>query len=533
MARGRRGTGHGARPAGGRRCAPRMPFRRRGVRPGDRGRGARAHPRRPAGDERDRAGAAPGRPAGGDRAGLAAGADLLAAVGRLPQRPRRPRPHLHPARAGGQAPAGGADGRRPPPRARPALALLVAEVRGRGGRRRSPAGPRLPPAAGLGHHEAPGRHPGGRTGAEPAHRQEPGRLRPQARPGGRHRPWGQPAAGTPLAAARAAWRVRMPVRENPAQVGPAPAPATAGHATHPRPRPRRAGRADRGRLLATGDSIAAVQEPSGAIGWPDGHIDAWNHVECAMALSACGLRDACPARLRLAARAASGPTGPGRSRRPPAAWSPTRPPRATRPPTSRSASGTSFWSPGTRRSRRGCGPRCAAPSTSCSALQTPRGEIAWERAADGSPARLRPADRVLQHLPEPALRGRAGRVRRASRSPTGNSRPTSSGTWWRSHPEAFADKSQFSMDWYYPVLGGPVRGPDADGPPGRALARLRGPGPRRPLRQRRALGHRRGDLRARARARRDRRPRPGAWSCSATSSTCGTPAAATGPAGSS
>jgi hypothetical protein len=26
------------------------------------------------------------------------------------------------------------------------------------------------------------------------------------------------------------------------------------------------------------------------------------------------------------------------------------------------------------------------------------------------------------------------------------------------HPEAFADKSRFSMDWYYPVLGGPVRG---------------------------------------------------------------------------
>jgi hypothetical protein len=26
------------------------------------------------------------------------------------------------------------------------------------------------------------------------------------------------------------------------------------------------------------------------------------------------------------------------------------------------------------------------------------------------------------------------------------------------HPEAFLDKSQFSMDWYYPVLGGVVRG---------------------------------------------------------------------------
>ena len=29
------------------------------------------------------------------------------------------------------------------------------------------------------------------------------------------------------------------------------------------------------------------------------------------------------------------------------------------------------------------------------------------------------------------------------------------------HPEAFADKSRFSMDWYYPVLGGPVRGEGA------------------------------------------------------------------------
>jgi hypothetical protein len=46
------------------------------------------------------------------------------------------------------------------------------------------------------------------------------------------------------------------------------------------------------RVLATGRSIAAVQQADGAIGWPDGHVDAWNHVECAMALSACGLRDA-------------------------------------------------------------------------------------------------------------------------------------------------------------------------------------------------------------------------------------------------
>src|SRR3954453_16668578 len=45
-------------------------------------------------------------------------------------------------------------------------------------------------------------------------------------------------------------------------------------------------------LLATARTIAVAQEPSGAIPWfPGGHTDPWDHVECAMALAACGLRD--------------------------------------------------------------------------------------------------------------------------------------------------------------------------------------------------------------------------------------------------
>ena len=48
-------------------------------------------------------------------------------------------------------------------------------------------------------------------------------------------------------------------------------------------------------VLQTARSIAAVQRPDGAIPWPDGHVDPWDHVECAMALSACGLT--APARL--------------------------------------------------------------------------------------------------------------------------------------------------------------------------------------------------------------------------------------------
>ena len=39
-------------------------------------------------------------------------------------------------------------------------------------------------------------------------------------------------------------------------------------------------------MVATARAIAAAQLPSGAIPWPDGHVDPWDHVESAMALSA-------------------------------------------------------------------------------------------------------------------------------------------------------------------------------------------------------------------------------------------------------
>src|SRR5262245_1178796 len=47
-------------------------------------------------------------------------------------------------------------------------------------------------------------------------------------------------------------------------------------------------------VMQTARSIAAAQLPSGAIPWPDGHVDPWDHVECAMALRAAGLTE--PAR---------------------------------------------------------------------------------------------------------------------------------------------------------------------------------------------------------------------------------------------
>jgi hypothetical protein len=90
-------------------------------------------------------------------------------------------------------------------------------------------------------------------------------------------------------------------------------------------------------------------------------------------------------------------------------------------------------------------------------LQRPRGEIIWRRGADGTPdsyallagsssmySSLRCAIMLAESLaePQPDWELAADLLAHAVAG----------------HPEAFADKSRFSMDWYYPVLGGPVRG---------------------------------------------------------------------------
>ncbi len=93
-------------------------------------------------------------------------------------------------------------------------------------------------------------------------------------------------AGASLSGGPASSRPRSPSTVSPRPVSPRPASPTSGTWL-----PSVPGILTADQILATGNSIAAVQQRDGAIGWPDGHVDAWNHVECAMALSVCGLRD--------------------------------------------------------------------------------------------------------------------------------------------------------------------------------------------------------------------------------------------------
>jgi hypothetical protein len=218
-------------------------------------------------------------------------------------------------------------------------------------------GARLPPAAGLGHHEAPrAPHPAGGTGAEPAHRQEPGALRPQARRRGGHvRPTVPRAARTMPRAARdragpprRLWR-SAPVRENRAR------------AAHPVP--RRARRADRGRTSwpPAGASWRG-QEPSGSH-----RLARRCHTR---RLEPCRVRDGVcrssdlrePARRAYGwLRAAQRADGSWPRERPPARpRSPIRPAESNQVAYGRSRSlARAPGDAGCGPSRRGCGPRCA------------------------------------------------------------------------------------------------------------------------------------------------------------------------------
>lgn len=210
----------------------------------------------------------------------------------------------------------------------------------------------------------------------------------------------------------------------------------------------------------TAASIAAMQEPDGAVPWTVGeHTDVWNHVESAMALLVGG-------QVEAAERAYEWTLATQRSD---GSW-----PMKIVAGEIRDHSGetnmSAYLAVGVwhhwliRRDEafvRRYWPAVQRALDWVVGLQLPFGGIAWSQEwADGAPAKvnaealLAGSSSIYQSLragvaiadlldePQPEWELAGGRLGHALRE----------------HRDGFLDKSEFSMDWYYPVLGGAVRG---------------------------------------------------------------------------
>ncbi|GII31794.1 prenyltransferase [Planotetraspora mira] len=211
-------------------------------------------------------------------------------------------------------------------------------------------------------------------------------------------------------------------------------------------------------VVQTARSIAAVQDATGGIPWPEGHVDAWNHIECLMALTVAGLRD----------EARRGYDWLVRHQRPDGSW-PMKLVGGEASETGGESNHAAYvavgvWHDllvtGDMEFARSMWPVVTKALDFVVDLQTTRGEIVWERDTSGEPAPyalLTGSSSIHQGLrcgvllaerlgdPQPDWELAADRLAHVLTA----------------HPEAFADKSRFSMDWYYPILGGAVRGPQA------------------------------------------------------------------------
>lgn len=219
-------------------------------------------------------------------------------------------------------------------------------------------------------------------------------------------------------------------------------------------------------LSATADYIASCQSADGAIAWEirgetAGKIDAWDHVECAMALLVAG-RDA---------RAQAAYEWLARDQRPDGTW----PREWLAGPGGRSvvdpAAETNMtayvavgvWHHWCARGDRGfveaIWPTVAAALDAVVAAQLPFGGFAWA-IDDGVPCAeaLLAGTSSIHH----ALRcgARLAELLGTTRPDWELAADTASAAV-RSNEAAFLDKSRYSMDWYYPVLGGALDGPAA------------------------------------------------------------------------
>ncbi|GAC1444548.1 MAG: prenyltransferase [Mycobacteriales bacterium] len=211
-------------------------------------------------------------------------------------------------------------------------------------------------------------------------------------------------------------------------------------------------------LADTVTSIAAAQQASGALPWADGHTDPWDHVECAMALTLGGRLDEAVAAYEWSCRTQNDD----------GAWAMSYDGDVVLDPSIDTnqcayvAVGVWQWWTVTRDMHlvRRMWPHVQAALDFVLSHQAPAGHLYWSRNPQGetdTDALLTGSSSSYQSVrcgiaiaellgePQPGWELAAGPLRHAVAR----------------HPAAFLDKSRFSMDWYYPVLGGAIRGATA------------------------------------------------------------------------
>ena len=211
--------------------------------------------------------------------------------------------------------------------------------------------------------------------------------------------------------------------------------------------------------------IVAVQRPDGAIPWFDGgHLDPWDHIEAAMALDAAGEHERADAAYRwLADR--QNPDGSWYASYLYADGQEGEPGDRGRETNFCAYIAVGVWhhylSTGDDAFLDRLWPTLYAAVEFVLALQLPGGQIAWKREEDGTfprEALLTGSSSIYQAL-RCAL---AAADTREDPQPDWELAVGTLGHAVRHHPELFLDKDRYSMDWYYPVLGGVLRGAAAE-----------------------------------------------------------------------